>query len=110
MDRAGRSLAALLQRDDLPQRFERWWLSLSPGASRSTRATEWTGSLVLVERGVLRVECLSGEQRTFGPGDLLVPGCLPLRTLHNAGDTEVRLVAVRRRASGEPPATAGATR
>jgi hypothetical protein len=110
VDRPARSLAELLQRDDLPPRFERWWVSLPPGTSRPTRAAEWTGSLVLVERGRLGVECLDGEQRTFGPGDLLVPGCLPLRTLRNAGDAEVRLVAVRRRVRKRPSAAPGTTR
>lgn len=77
-------------------RFEAWNLSLAPGATRATTAAEWADTLVVVECGTLRVDCLAGASRTFIAGDHLALGWLPVQRLHNVGSDEMRLVAVRR--------------
>jgi glyoxylate utilization-related uncharacterized protein len=89
-------LIALLERADLPARFERWELTLPAGAHRSSTAPEWVGTLVLVAQGCVEVDC-GGDRRSFGVGDVLVPGALPPHTLRNSSDSPARLVAVRRR-------------
>jgi hypothetical protein len=94
-------LAALLCRDELPPSFERWGVELAPLEQRSTSAGAWAGAVVLVEHGSLEVECEPGGRRTFGPGDILALGELPLRQLGNRGQSVTRLVAIRRRARAE---------
>jgi predicted enzyme related to lactoylglutathione lyase len=89
-------LRNLLARPDLPAGFRRWRVVLAPRSARPTSGDEWANSIVLVEQGILEVECDAGGRRTFGAGDLLVLGWLPLRRLHNSGDVAVRLLAVRR--------------
>ncbi|MCV0402813.1 MAG: hypothetical protein K5924_03770 [Chloroflexi bacterium] len=85
------------------RRFERWSLRLDPGEQRPTSAAEWAGAFVVIERGVLQVDCLAGGSRTFAAGDQLALGWLPLRTLRNVGDGEVRLSAVRRGPTPDQP-------
>ncbi len=85
---------------DAHRRFVRWSLRLEPGEQRPTSADEWAGAFVVIEHGTLQVDCLAGGSRTFVAGDQLALGWLPLRTLRNVGDGEVRLSAVRR---GPPP-------
>ncbi|CAN5611297.1 hypothetical protein BH23CHL7_BH23CHL7_07360 [soil metagenome] len=92
----GEELARLLRRDDLPPWFERWHVEFAPLEQRSTSAEEWDGAVVLVERGRLEVDCETGGRRTFGAGDILALGALPLRRLANRGESVTRLVAIRR--------------
>lgn len=91
------ALLELVTRQDLPPAFERWRCRLGAGVSRVTHPGEWAGALVLVERGRLEVRCDRGGRHVFDTGDLLVLGWLPLRSLHNAGEVAVELLAVRRR-------------
>jgi hypothetical protein len=97
------ALARLVTRPDLPAGFERWQLTLAAGARVPADPDDWAGALVLVDRGRIEVDCAVGGRHTFGAGDLLVLGHLPLRSLHNPGDAPVRLVAVRRHGQ-HPPA------
>lgn len=91
-------LAEALGRPDLPPAFERFRLVLGPGEQRPTRPADWTGCLVLIERGAIEVDCDAGGMRSFVTGDLLALGWLPIHTLRNPGAAEASLVAVRRRA------------
>jgi hypothetical protein len=100
MDDPG-SLLELLRRPELPPGFERWRIEIGAGRQRPTGPAEWAGAIVLVEAGRLEVECLAGGSRTFGVGDLLVLGWLPLRQLRNVGRVDVRLLCVRR--TGDRP-------
>lgn len=93
-------LAEALRRSDLPPAFERFRAVLAPGDSRPTRPADWAGCLVLVERGTVEVVCDPGTMRSFGAGDLLALGWLPVRALRNLGAGEACLLAVRRR--GKP--------
>ncbi len=86
-----------LVRDELPAEYERWRLELAAGVDRPTDAGEWAGALVLIEQGVLEVDCAAGGSRTFVAGDLLALGWLPLVRLRSVGREPVRLLAVRRR-------------
>lgn len=95
-----RSPGAALAAAELPPGFERWRVRLDPGAERASAACEWEGALVLVERGTLDVECVSGGRRRFASGSLVALGWLPLRVLRNPGRVPVEVVAVRRVASG----------
>lgn len=80
----------------LPLAYERWRVELAPGAERESVSGEWSGTLVLIESGRLEVSCLAGGRHTFGTGDLLALGWLPLRRLRNTGRIPLRLLAVRR--------------
>lgn len=99
-----RSLRRCLTRRDLPATFYRWRLSLEPGAERPTGPDEWTGAIVLVERGVLEAECEAGGIERFVAGSLIAPGRLPVRVIRNPGPYDLSLVAVRRRAVEPAPA------
>jgi hypothetical protein len=90
-------LTAALTRRPLPPAFERWRVELPAGAEHPADPGDWAGALVLVEHGVLEVDCDAAGRRTFRQGDLLVLGWLPLRTLRNPGTEPTRLLAVRRR-------------
>jgi len=93
---AQRPTAALL-RGRLPAAFERWRVVVPPGIERPTSAAEWAGALVLIEQGVIEVDCHSGGYRRFVAGDLLALGWLPLKTIRNPTNEDAALVAVRRR-------------
>ena len=97
----GRGWPADLDRE-LGPAFERWHLVLAPGDVHSTSAEEWAGAFVLIQEGVLQVDCAAGGSETFVAGDQLALGWLPLRILRNAGEGEVRLVAVRPCPDGQP--------
>jgi hypothetical protein len=90
-------LTAALTRRPLPAAFERWRVELAAGAERPTRPADWVGALVLVEHGVLEVDCHAGGRRAFVQGDLLALGWLPATTLRNPGSLPTSILAVRRR-------------
>lgn len=96
-------LAALVTRPDLPPAFQRWRLTLAPGAVHPTDEAQWAGALVLVEGGRLEVRCRAGGRCTFGAGALLALGCMAVEGLANPGRVAVRLVAVRRRSDRPAP-------
>jgi hypothetical protein len=81
----------------LPAAFRRRVLGLAPGSERRFLESEWRDALVVVERGVLELECLAGDRRRFGPGDVLCLAGLPLRALRQRGPDPLVLVAVSRR-------------
>lgn len=77
--------------------FERRTATLDPHATRAFRAAEWRDALVLVERGAVELEGVSGARERFGAGDLLWLAGVPLRALHNPGEEPAVLVAISRR-------------
>jgi hypothetical protein len=81
----------------LPPAFERREIALAPGRERAYDEAEWRGALVIVDRGEIELECLSGTSRRFGCGDILWLVGLPLRALHNRGSQPALIVAVSRR-------------
>jgi hypothetical protein len=72
-------------------------ITLGPGRRHAYDPWEWQDSLVVIERGEVELECLSGACRSFGGGDILWLAGLPVRALHNHGNDPALLVAVRRR-------------
>ncbi|HEV3477822.1 MAG TPA: hypothetical protein VG144_00075 [Gaiellaceae bacterium] len=79
-----------------PLGFDVRAVGVEPGGHRIYHATEWDDALVVIARGEVELECLSGTRVTFGRGDLLWLAGLPLRALHNPGREPVLLVAVSR--------------
>jgi hypothetical protein len=81
---------------DLPLGFVIRAVGVEPGGHRIYRRAEWSDALVLVRRGEIELECLSGTRHRFGRGDLLWLAGLSLRALHNPGPEPALLVAVAR--------------
>jgi hypothetical protein len=72
-----------------------------PGAQRAFDSAEWRGSLVVVEQGVIELESLGGDRRTFCSGDVL--WLAGLRLLRNSGTIPAVLSATSRRRDEERP-------
>jgi hypothetical protein len=85
---------------DAAGEFERRTLALAPGRERDFVDSEWRDAIVVVERGEIELEGVSGARVRFGPGDVLWLSGLSLRALHNPGLDPVVLVAVSRRGRG----------
>jgi hypothetical protein len=64
-------------------------------------AADWADTVVVVERGVLEIECCSGTRAAFPPGSVVVFDGLTLRHLRNAGSTPLVLTALSRRRTGQ---------
>lgn len=79
-----------------PLGFEVRAVEVEPGGHRIYHAAEWSDALVVVGRGEIKLECLSGATLSFTRGDLLWLTGLPLRALHNSGQEPALLVAVSR--------------
>jgi hypothetical protein len=71
--------------------------ALGPGKRHAYDPREWQDSLVVIERGEVELECISGACRTFKGGVVLWLAGLPLRAIHNHGNDTALLVGVRRR-------------
>jgi hypothetical protein len=84
----------------LPPAFEVRLIAVAPGCERVVDDAEWRDTLVVVERGVIDVECARGAGRRFGPGDVLWLVGLEPRSLRNRGRDLVLLSAVSRRRPG----------
>lgn len=85
---------------DVPLGFEIRAVGVEPGGHRIYHRAEWSDALVLVRRGEIELESLSGTRHRFGRGDLLWLTGLPLRALHNPGPEPTILVAVARTMKG----------
>jgi hypothetical protein len=70
--------------------------TIACGEARTFVDAEWRGALVVVERGVLELECIAGQRARFEQGAVLWLDGLPLRTLRGGGEPTL-LSAVRRR-------------
>jgi quercetin dioxygenase-like cupin family protein len=86
-----------LIRRPLPPRLERRVAAVAPGGERAYHEPDWRDALVVVERGAIELECLSGGWWRFERGDVLWLSGLPLRALRNRGSEPALLVAVSRR-------------
>lgn len=72
-------------------------VAVAPGRTRAYDEAEWSDALVVVERGRIELEGLSGSRRTFERGAVLWLVGLPLRALHNHGREPAVMVAFTRR-------------
>ena len=82
--------------------IERWAMDVPPAAEWLTSRAEWVGALVLVEQGVIELDCLAGGRCRYVAGDLIAPSWLPLTRMRNPGAEPARLVAVRREIPARP--------
>ena len=80
----------------LPAGFERRTVTLGARGARTYEPGEWRDALVVVEQGVVELECLGGSRRRFETGAVLCFASLSLRALHNPGRAPTLLVAVSR--------------
>jgi hypothetical protein len=80
----------------LPLRFRRQVITVAPDQSRRYDEAEWRDSIVVIERGEIELEGLSGRRCRFAGGDILCLVGVPLRALHNVGAEPAVLVAVSR--------------
>ncbi|HEV8297734.1 MAG TPA: hypothetical protein VGQ20_10560 [Acidimicrobiales bacterium] len=81
----------------LPPAFQRRVVTIDPGGERRYVHAEWRDAIVLVERGTVELEGVSGRRFRFGRGAILCLVDVPLRALHNVGPEPVALVAIARR-------------
>ena len=79
-----------------PDGFRRRLTVVPAGASIPYEASHWAGALVVVERGEIDLEGLSGSRCRFVAGDILWLAGLPLRSLCNRGPVDALLAAVSR--------------
>jgi hypothetical protein len=73
-------------------------LAIGPGCRHAYDPDEWTGALVVVERGTLVLEAVGGCCVPFGQGAMLPLGAVSLRAIHNPGPGVTVLSALSRRA------------
>jgi hypothetical protein len=76
--------------------FEARRVAIAPGRSRAYDETEWSDALVVVARGRIELEGLSGGRRSFAVGAALWLDGLALRALHNHGPETAVMVAFTR--------------
>jgi quercetin dioxygenase-like cupin family protein len=81
----------------VPPEFEVRQIALVPGQPRPYVEAEWRDALIVVERGEVEVECLSGARWRFVAGDMLCLDRLPVRALRTPGPLPALLSAVSRR-------------
>jgi hypothetical protein len=72
-------------------------VTLAPDRTHPYEAAEWRDALVIVDRGEIELEGLSGGRWHFRQGDVLWFTGLPLRTLRNPGREPAVLIALTRR-------------
>lgn len=79
------------------RRLRRWTVRIAPGGAVEYTAAQWADALVVVERGVLEVECRSGQRARFAAGAVLTLAGLPVSRLRNPLPEPVVLRLVSRR-------------
>jgi hypothetical protein len=84
----------------MPPAFRVRTVTVDP--DRPFREVEWADALVLVERGEIELEGVSGARWRFRRGDVLWLSGLPLRALRSSGREPAVLVAVSRRGAQRP--------
>ena len=76
--------------------FEVRRVAVAPGRTRAYDEAEWSDAVVVVARGRIELEGLSGAHRTLKRGAVLWLVGLPLRALHNHGREPAVMVAFTR--------------
>jgi hypothetical protein len=71
-------------------------VAVAPGAARAYDKADWYGALVVVARGRIELEGLSGSRVGFERGAVPWLVGLPLRALHNHGREPAVMVAFTR--------------
>ena len=81
--------------DPLPAGFSRQVLCVDTGLELGLGPERWP-DIVVVERGVVELECRGGTSRRFGRGAMIPLARLPLAHLRSVGPTPLVLVAITR--------------
>jgi hypothetical protein len=81
----------------VPSAFEKHTVTIEPRHTLKYDETRWRDSLVIVERGLIELECRSGSPTRFASGAVLCLEGLPVLAIHNRGSEPAVLVAVSRR-------------
>jgi hypothetical protein len=84
-----------------PSGFELRTVTMEVGAARIYNEAEWRDALVVVARGEIELEAVSGDSRRFGRGSVLCLVGLSLRALRSRGTEPAVLVAVSRHSGDE---------
>jgi hypothetical protein len=84
-----------------PSGFELRTVTMEVGAARIYNEAEWRDALVVVARGEIELEAVSGDSRRFGRGSVLCLVGLSLRALRSRGPEPAVLVAVARQSGDE---------
>ena len=71
-------------------------VAVAPGRERPYDEAEWRGALVVLARGRIELEGLSGSRLSVERGAVLWLVGLPLRALHNRGAEPTVIVAFTR--------------
>jgi hypothetical protein len=82
---------------DAPPGFAVRAVAVEVGCERAYDESEWLDAIVVVARGEIELECLSGDCARFDCGSVLWLIGLPLRALRASGAEPALLVAVSRR-------------
>lgn len=69
-------------------------LRLEPGDAIDYQMADWARALVVVEQGVLEIECAGGGHARFAAGAVLTFAGLGIRRMSNAGEDSLILRAV----------------
>jgi quercetin dioxygenase-like cupin family protein len=85
----------------LPPSFELRVITIEPGGERAYDDADWRDALVVIERGAVELEGLSGRRYACRRGDVVWLERLPLRVLRNRGRVAAVLAAVSRVRSDE---------
>ncbi|MCU1429055.1 MAG: hypothetical protein JWL83_3055 [Actinomycetia bacterium] len=80
-----------------PPAFERRVITVAPGQAHAYDDAEWRDAIVVVQRGDIELEGVSGRRYGIAPGDILWLADMPLRALHNVGTAPAVFIAVSRR-------------
>jgi hypothetical protein len=83
-----------LFRDPLPEGFARRVYRAAPGSDLGLEPAPPDDALVIVDQGVLEVECRAGACRRFGRGSMIPIARLPVARLRSVGPCPLVLVAV----------------
>lgn len=70
-----------------PDGFRISMLTLQPADAITCCLADWTGRLIVVERGVLELECGGGARTRFPAGAVVGFSSVRPRRIRNAGDT-----------------------
>jgi hypothetical protein len=91
-----------LFRGPLPAGFSRQVLRVAAGLHLDLEARGVPGAIVVVEEGVIELECRSGTRRRFGRGSMIPIARLPLTHVRSVGPGPLVLLAVSRASRAGP--------
>jgi hypothetical protein len=77
-----------------PEGFTRRVFRVGPGLALDMDCLRQPHAIVVVEQGVLEIECRGGTSRSFGRGSMIPIARLPVARLRSVGPSPLVLVAV----------------